>query len=112
MHEEFQDFYRGFFNILERRLSGLKELSVAIAGLPNPRQRLEGEETEWKSEDEDQWIGPWEQLAASRRWRRLDIAVPVVWFSELEGVVKKRGKLDQCDRFELRKGVDPFQKGW
>ncbi|KAL2797252.1 hypothetical protein BJX66DRAFT_335155 [Aspergillus keveii] len=112
MHEEFQDFYRGFFNILERRLSGLKELSVAIAGLPNPRQRLEGEETEWKSEDEDQWIGPWEELAASRRWRRLHIAVPVVWFGELEGVVKRRGKLEECDKFELRKGVDPFQKGW
>ncbi|KAL3456393.1 hypothetical protein BJX64DRAFT_41601 [Aspergillus heterothallicus] len=112
MHEEFQYFYRGFFDILRRRLTGVKELSVAIAGLPNPRQRHDGEETEWKDDDEERWIGPWEELAGSRNWKRLDISVPVVWYDELEAVVTRRGKLEQCGRFELRKGVDPFRKGW
>ncbi|KAL2816551.1 hypothetical protein BJX63DRAFT_139005 [Aspergillus granulosus] len=112
MHEEFQDFYRGFFIILERRLSGLKELSVAIAGLPNPKQRVDGQGTEWKDEDEERWVGPWEGLAASRRWKRLDIAVPVVWFDEFESVVERRNQLEGLAKFELKKGVDPFQKGW
>ncbi|KAL2836992.1 hypothetical protein BJY01DRAFT_221394 [Aspergillus pseudoustus] len=112
MHEEFQDFYRGFFNILEQRLSGLKELSVAIAGLPNPKQRRDGEDTEWLDDDEERWIGPWEELAASRTWKRLDIVVPVVWFDELKAVVQRRGKLEKSRGYGLERGVDPFRKGW
>ncbi|KAL3471148.1 hypothetical protein BJX99DRAFT_238021 [Aspergillus californicus] len=107
MDGTFKSFYVEFFEIIERRLPNLKRLSLSIAGIPQAAGEIE-----WEGKQDDVWVRPWEGLARSRRWKRLDIAVPGGLFSNFEGVVERRGGLDGKRQYVLMKGLDSFRKGW
>ncbi|PWY69485.1 hypothetical protein BO70DRAFT_432445 [Aspergillus heteromorphus CBS 117.55] len=108
MEPEFRTFYDAFFGLLCRSLPGLQDLRLSLAGLPNRG----GRGIEWSQEGEWQWIGPWEALAQSRRWKRLEIAVPKTWIGDFEGVVERRSRLEEGRRYRLVAGVDLYPRGW
>ncbi|KAL2856176.1 hypothetical protein BJX68DRAFT_253382 [Aspergillus pseudodeflectus] len=107
MSTEFAEYYREFFFILEEMMSGLRSLSISIAGLPRSPALIE-----WSIEDEDMWIGPWESLARSRWWSKLQIRVPAGWYDDLEAVIGRRNQLGDNARFSLRKREEPFRRDW
>ncbi|PYH97348.1 hypothetical protein BO71DRAFT_438987 [Aspergillus ellipticus CBS 707.79] len=108
MEPGFRSFYDAFFSVLSRSLPGLKDLKISLAGLPNRG----GREVEWTEDGEWWWIGPWEELARSRRWKRLEIAVPKTWIVDFEGVVERRSRLEEEKRYRLVAGVDLYPRGW
>ncbi|KAL2825747.1 hypothetical protein BDW59DRAFT_145879 [Aspergillus cavernicola] len=108
MDSQFREFYGEFFSIIEQRLPGLRGLSLSIAGIP----RAGGWDIEWSDEQQEMWIGPWESLARSRYWKRLEIAVPASWFDEFESVVLRRGQENGGLGYGLMKGLPLFRKGW
>ncbi|OOF93874.1 hypothetical protein ASPCADRAFT_398248 [Aspergillus carbonarius ITEM 5010] len=69
-------------------------------------------EVEWTSDGEWWWIGPWEELAQSRRWKRLEIAVPKTWIQDFAGVVERRSQVEENRRYGLVPGVDLYPRGW
>jgi hypothetical protein len=107
MSTEFAGYYRELFRILEEMMSGLRSLSISIAGLPRSPALIE-----WSLDDESMWIGPWENLARSRRWAKLQIAVPAGWHDDFKAVIDHRGQLNDNGRFSLRKREEPFRRGW
>lgn len=108
MEKRFEIFYNNFFDLLHHSLPNLRSLRLSIAGLPNRGHRgiQWSEETEWK------WIAPWESLGQSRQWKVLEIAVPRTWVKDFEGVVRRRSKLSDKDRYKLVMGVDLYPRGW
>lgn len=108
MDDRFGQFYRDLFGIIQVLLPNLRGLSLSIAGIPNPLRKA----LEWSGEDELAWIGPWEELARSRRWKRLEIAVPAAWFGGFEVVVQRRGQAEGKTRYALMQGLESFRKGW
>ncbi|KAJ0426913.1 hypothetical protein BJY00DRAFT_306904 [Aspergillus carlsbadensis] len=107
MSTKFAGYYREFFRILKEMMSGLRSLSITIAGLPRSTALIE-----WSLEDEEMWIGPWEYLARSRRWAILQIAVPAGWYDDFKAVIDRRGQLDDDGRFSLIKREESFRRGW
>ncbi|KAL3463903.1 hypothetical protein BJX64DRAFT_276113 [Aspergillus heterothallicus] len=107
MSNEFAEFYREFFETFEGIMSGLRSMSLTIAGLPRSPALVE-----WSNENEEMWIGPWERLKKSRQWEKLEIAVPPTWYKEFEEVIGRRGQLRGNGRFSLIEGEEPFRRGW
>ncbi|KAL3486120.1 hypothetical protein BJX62DRAFT_242276 [Aspergillus germanicus] len=107
MSTELAGYYREFFRILEEMMSGLRSLSISIAGLPRSPALIE-----WSLDDKSMWIGPWENLARSRRWAKLQIAVPAGWHDDFKAVIDRRGQLSDNGSFSLRKREEPFRRGW
>jgi hypothetical protein len=108
MDGRFRDFYHGFFDLIRQRLPNLRGLSLSIAGIPSPPRTG----VEWSEEGERMWVGPWEELGESKRWKRLEIAVPARWVEEFEGVGRRRDMNYGEKRYDLVQGLESFQKGW
>ncbi|PWY77293.1 hypothetical protein BO94DRAFT_538158 [Aspergillus sclerotioniger CBS 115572] len=108
MDDRFRRFYESFFEIIHRSLPALRALRLSIAGLPS---RSWGE-VEWTPAEEWSWIGPWEELAQSRDWKRLEIAVPKPWIQELRGVVERRSLVEEARRYRLVPGMELYPRGW
>lgn len=100
--------YRSFFEILLRLLPRLNDLKLSLMWLPKP----EGE-VQWLEELELEWVGPWEELARSREWKRLDISVPRTWFEEFQKLVERRSQDHGHLGYNLTVGSDiTSPKGW
>lgn len=108
MDGRFRAFYHGFFDLIRQRLPNLRGLSLSIAGIPSPPRTG----VKWSEEGEKMWVGPWEELGESRRWRRLEIAVPARWVEEFEAVGRRRDMNYGEKRYDLVQGLESFQKGW
>ncbi|KAL4862985.1 hypothetical protein BDV12DRAFT_206850 [Aspergillus spectabilis] len=108
MDTDFAQFYNTTFNLINKHLPTLRELTFSIAGIPHPNIGID----EWTPEDEKAWIGPWEGLARGRVWKCLEIAVAAGVFGVFEGLVKRRAQLKGEEGYGLVKRIEPYQNGW
>lgn len=100
--------YRSFFEILLRLFPRLNDLKLSLMWLPKPES-----EVQWFEELELEWVGPWEELARSREWKRLDISIPRTWFGEFEKLVERRSQSEGHLGYKLTVGNDiTSPKGW
>ncbi|KAK6812389.1 hypothetical protein RU639_011789 [Aspergillus parasiticus] len=104
----FKSFYEEVFRILLCELKNVKDLRFSIAGL----SKHAGNPVQWISHEEWDWIAPWEGLASSRTWKRLEIAVPRAWVPEFEGVVQRNSVVEEQRRYRLVVGSDGWPRGW
>ncbi|KAE8418634.1 hypothetical protein BDV36DRAFT_154316 [Aspergillus pseudocaelatus] len=104
----FKSFYEEIFRILHSELTNLKDLRFSIAGLPHHG----GTPVQWINQEEWDWIAPWEELASTRSWKKLDIAVPRAWVPEFEGVVQRNSVVEAQRRYRLVLGSDGWPRGW
>ncbi|KAL4916418.1 hypothetical protein BDW62DRAFT_106166 [Aspergillus aurantiobrunneus] len=108
MEIEFQQYYQDLFQLLEARLPNLRGLTLSIAGIPSPPR----ERVEWTDGHALEWIGPLEILFESRRWKRLEFAVPEAWVGVFGELMRQRGIVQREAGFSLVAGVESFRKGW
>ncbi|KAE8384124.1 hypothetical protein BDV23DRAFT_177291 [Aspergillus alliaceus] len=108
MEARFKSFYDALFEILLCELAHVRDLRFSIAGLPCQAERLVG----WQSVDVLSWIAPWDALALSRDWRRLEIALPRTWVANFEEVVERRSVVEQGKRYKIVVGSDICPRGW
>ncbi|KAL2867694.1 uncharacterized protein BJX67DRAFT_380639 [Aspergillus lucknowensis] len=107
-----RDFYHGFFDILEHQFPNVRDLTVLIHRLGH-RPLADTMSPEWTSEQETMWVGPWEKLAESRSWRKLEIGLSgEERFNEFHEIIEGRGKLRRCKGFVFTRCIDPFRNGW
>lgn len=86
----------------------LNDLKLSLVWLPKP----EGE-VQWLEELELEWVGPWEDLARSREWKRLEMSVPRTWFGEFQELVERRCQDHGYLGYKLTMGNDfTSPKGW
>ncbi|KAB8256825.1 hypothetical protein BDV32DRAFT_160900 [Aspergillus pseudonomiae] len=104
----FKSFYGKVFRILLCELKNAKDLRFSIAGLCHHS----GNPMQWVGHEECDWIAPWEELASSRSWKRLDIAVPRGWVPEFEGVVQRNSAVEEQRRYRLVAGSHDCPRGW
>ncbi|KAL4876376.1 hypothetical protein BJY04DRAFT_223164 [Aspergillus karnatakaensis] len=114
MNSLFAHFYKTTFELLDDRLPSLRGLMLSFAGMPRSIYSA----GVWRTVDEENWIGPWEELARGRQWRRLEIVVPDATFEVFEELVRRRREVDGDGNgngrsgYVVVKGTESYQKGW
>lgn len=107
-NDKVNPIYRSVFEILLQLFPRLSDLKLSLVWLPKPEY-----EVQWLEEHELEWVGPWEELARSREWKRLDVSVPRTWFGEFETLVERRSQGDGHLGYKLTVGSDfTSPKGW
>ncbi|KAL5342209.1 hypothetical protein BJX70DRAFT_338516 [Aspergillus crustosus] len=111
MDSLFANFYSSIFTLIKNQLPNLRGLSLSIAGIPGFQVELDN----LGPGDEERYIGPWDDLARSRAWKRLEIGVSGAVFDQFNKLVERRRREDGVDGrggYVLLKRAEPYLKGW
>ncbi|KAL2007886.1 hypothetical protein VTN00DRAFT_7868 [Thermoascus crustaceus] len=100
--------YRSIFRILHRSFPNLRNLSLFFTMVPHwqhGQRRLPTDEVE------ELWVRPWEELAASRTWDKLEFGVPGRWVPDFTPRADRQKDVPEGRRFRLV-AVGDFDIPW